>query len=333
MSERPHLTIAYFTSRKHPAIEWFFDSLARELAGDYTNLRLIVVDFWSQPNPTHDWTQEDADSRRMKWRYQTPTALDFNQLNFLFVPPKSTVWQGQHKITKEDWFAASNARNTAVCLAPDGWIAFVDDVSVLMPGWLKHVREAMAGDQKTVTLGAYRKVKDLVVDGGNVTSFTDHPTGHDNRYGHGKDEEGVECGGNWLYGCSLVAPVQAFVEINGWPEAWCDGLSFEDCICGIMLSKKGYKFRYVRSMMTYESEELHAQLPIMKRSDYGVSPNDKSHAVLRMAQEGDGWHPNYFGEEGVAGLRRRMLEMPEEGFPIVQIPQHEFFTGTPLKDL
>jgi len=315
-----HLTIAYFTSRKNPAIKWFFDSLNRETGGDYTKIRVVVVDFWAKNR-----TECVDDIAHGSERIVAGGGACY------CTPPKPTVWQGEHKLTKEDWFAASNARNTAVCLAPDGWIAFVDDVSVLLPGWLKQVREAMAGDQKTVTLGAYRKVKDLVVENGNVVGFTDHPGGHDNRFGHGSDDQGVDCAGNWLYGCSLVAPVQAFLDINGWPEAWCDGLSFEDCICGIMLSKKGYSFRYVRSMMTYESEELHAQLPIMKRSDYGVSPNDKSHAVLHAARSGNGWHPNYFGEEGISGLRARILA--GEKFPIVQIPEHEFYTGTPLKDL
>lgn len=312
------LSIAYFTSRKEPKLNWFFDSLHRETGGDYSGIKIIIVDFWKDERP---WDQDT-------W---TAAAHTSGRCILEHVTPKPTVWQGEHKLTKEEWFAASNARNTAVCLAPDGWIAFVDDVSVLMPGWLQHVREAMAGDQKAVTCGAYRKVKDLVVENGNVVSFTDHPGGHDNRYGYGSDIGAVECHGNWLYGCSLVAPVQAFLDINGWPEALCDGLSFEDCICGIMLGKKGYRFRYVRSMMTYESEELHAQLPVMKRSDYGVSPNDKSHAVLKMAQTGNGWHPNYFGEEGIAGLRRRVLA--GEPFPIVQCPEHEWYTSTPLKDL
>jgi hypothetical protein len=310
-----HLTIAYFTSRKNPAIQWFFDSLRRETGGDFHGIRVVIVDVWQ---------------REREWNDSHQLIHDLGG-EYFHVTPKPTVWQGEHRLTKEDWFAASNARNTAVCLAPDGWIAFVDDVSVLLPGWLKHVREAMAGDQKTVTLGAYRKVKDLVVDNGTVTSFTDHPGGHDVRFPHGSDDAPVDCVPNWLFGCSLVAPVQAFIEINGWPEAWCDGMSFEDVICGIMLSKKGYRFRYCRSMMTYESEEMHAQLPVMKRSDYGVSPNDKSHAVLHMAQQGNGWHPNYFGEEGIAGLRQRVLA--GEKFPIVQCPEHEFFTATPLRDL
>ncbi len=321
------LSIAYFTSRKTPKIGWFFDSLHRETGGVYTGIRVVVVDFWAKQR------NECVDEHVEVFHdiYDGMERIRTGGGECIHGSPKPCVWQGEHKLTKEDWFAAANARNTAVCLAPDGWLAFVDDVSVLLPGWLSHVREAMAGDQKAITCGAYRKVKDLVVEDGNVVSFTDHPGGHDNRYGHGSDIGAVECHGNWLYGCSLAAPVQAFLDINGWPEALCDGLSFEDVITGIFLSKKGYRFRYVRSMMTYESEELHAQLPVMKRSDYGVSPDDKSHAVLRAAQNGNGWHPNYFGEEGIAGLRQRVLA--GEPFPIVQIPAHEWYTKTPLQEL
>lgn len=317
-------------------IEWFFDSLRRETGGDFSDIKIVVVDFWNQVGAEKGWTQEHVDERRVEIRgalYSFMPADQFEEYHgsLRHVAPKSCVWQGKDRLTKENWFAASNARNTAVCLAPDGWLAFVDDLSVLMPGWLTRVRAAMAGDQKTVTCGAYRKVKELVVENGNVVSFVDHPGGHDNRYGYGNDSGPVACHGNWMYGCSLVAPVQAFLDINGWPEALCDGLSFEDCICGLFLEKKGYRFLYDRTMMTYESEELHAQLPIMKRSDYGVSPNDKSHAVLKMAREGNGWHPNYFGEEGIAGLRQRALA--GESFPVVQIPEHEWWTGTRLAEL
>lgn len=306
------LTIAYFTSRKEPKIEWFFESLAREAGPSIRDIRIVVVDHW------HDNERFLADSVVMAWP------------DFIHVQPKPTVWQGPHRLTKEDWFAASNARNTAICLATDGWIAFVDDVSVLLPGWLTRVREAM-NHPKRITCGAYRKVNELVVEYGNVVSFTDHPGGHDNRMAHVSGPGPHPCGGNWMYGCSLAAPVEAFLEINGYPEALCDGMGFEDVIAGIMLEKKGYSFAYDPRMMTYESEELHHQLPVMKRSDYGVSPNDKSHAVLFAARNGHGWHPNYFGEEGIRGLRARVLR--GEPFPVVQIPQHEWFTKTPLSEL
>lgn len=315
------LTIAYLTSRKEPMFEWFAQSLHRETGGDYTGIRILIVDHWFEER-ANVWTTAHTLNRYGEMIKDGGGVA-------LHGPPKPTVWQGKHRLTKEDWFAASNSRNTALCHAPDGHIAYVDDLSVLSPGWLKCVREAMA--RGSVTCGAYRKVRDLVVSAtGDIVSFTDFPGGHDNRYGGGSDSGPVHCGGNWLYGCSLVAPVEALLEINGWPEI-CDGLGFEDCITGIMLEKKGWAIEYDRRMMTYEAEELHHVGPVMKRSDYGVSPNDKSHAVLKMAQQGDGWHPGYFGEEGIRGLRQRVLR--GEPFPIVQVPQHEWFTGTPLSEL
>ncbi len=309
-----HLCISYFTARKEPKIEWFFDSLHRETKGNYDGIKVVVVDFWKDERPVEELLHISC----------------LADIPVTHVTPKPSVWQGKSRLTKEDWFAASSARNTAICLAPDGWIAFVDDLSVLMPGWLNAVREATAGPTNRITCGAYGKLKDMVVENGELKSFTFHPAGVDVRAR--KDATGpVKCGGNWMFGCSLVAPVEAFLSINGFPEALCDGLGFEDCIAGIMLAKKGYEFAYDQRMMTYESEELHAQLPIMKRSDYGVSPNDKSHKVLEIAQNGNGWHPNYFGEEGIRGLRKRVLA--GEPFPIMKIPEHEWFLGTPLKDL
>jgi glycosyltransferase involved in cell wall biosynthesis len=345
-----HLTIAYFTSRKEPKIEWFFESLHRETGGKYDGIRIVIIDLHNAdrdiicgvPECGMDELKEELAEAPPSRSYALTWAPDvWHQ------PPKPTVWQGKHRLTKEDWFAASNARNTAICLAPDGWIAFVDDVSVLLPGWLARVREAM-NHPKRITCGAYRKVKELVVEDGYVKSFADHPGGRDNRMAAVKCDYldkfalgpvvamdrvslPVPCAGNWMYGCSLVAPVEAFLEINGYPEALCDGMGFEDVIAGIMLEKKGYSFAYDPRMMTYESEELHHQMPVMKRSDYGVSPNDKSHAVLNAARNGHGWHPNYFGEEGIRGLRSRVLR--GEPFPVVQIPAHEWFTRTPLSEL
>lgn len=315
------ITFAYFTSRQEPHILWFLDSLHRELKGEYQGVRVVIVDFW----------QRD----RLDWFIKEPLAAHARGIALgggmlIHEPPKPTVWQGMHRLTKDHWWAASNARNTAICLAPDGWIVFVDDLSVLKPGYMARVHEAMDRPD-TITCGAYRKVRNLVVEDGKIMGFEDHPGGHDNRYAAGKDNEAIPCGGNWMYGCSLVAPVEAFLSIGGFPEAWCDGMSYEDCIAGIMLEKKGWKLRYDRSLMTFESEEGHHHGPVMRREDPGVSPNDKSHFVLAAAQRGDGQHPNYFAAEGIRGLRQRVLA--GEMFPIMKIPEHEFFTGKRLSEL
>lgn len=308
------LTIAYFTSRKQSCIEWFSDSLARETA-QHPDLkfRVVVVDFYAN--------------------YDTDPLRPFTKNGWTLTAPKPTVWQGKYRLTKADYFAASNARNTAICLATDGWIAFVDDLSVLMPGWLTAVRAAMAGNY--IVCGAYKKAKDMVVEGGVLKSFTEHPPGNDHRWQHGSDQQAVKCGGGWMYGCSLAAPVEAFLTINGWPEP-CDGMGYEDSVTGAALERIGYTFRYDRRMFTVESEELHAQLPVMRREDpCRGDPNanprdDMSHAMLRMFSQSRRFD-NYFSEGGIRGLRHHMLA--GGAWPVVQIPEHRWFDAKPLRSM
>ena len=42
------ITIAYLTNRKETRIEWFFDSLTRELGGDCERVQVVVVDHLAQ---------------------------------------------------------------------------------------------------------------------------------------------------------------------------------------------------------------------------------------------------------------------------------------------
>lgn len=317
-----HLTIAYLTSRKQPMIEWFFDSLHRETEGNYDGIKIVVVDFWANDRGT-----------------------DFASKATHFVPglvhvtPKPSVWQGKHRLTKADYFAAANARNTALCHAPDGWIAFVDDLSVLMPGWLASVREAMAGNY--IVCGAYRKVNKLAVSNGFVLGFEDNPSGHDGRWWKGSNTTAVDCSQwpEWSYGASLCAPVESFLTIGGWPEI-CDSNGGEDSCTGFMLANNRWRpatgFFYDRRMLTYESEELHAQLPRFLREDPckgdpDAKPrDDMSHAMLRVLKNRTA-HPGFFGDEGIRGLRQRILS--GEPFPIVGIPEHRWFDHAKLSDL
>lgn len=309
-----HLTVAYFTNRKDCKIDWFFDSLHRELSANYDNIKIVVIDFW-----------QDGSFERME---QIMRRAPANQ-NVVHVQPKPNVWQGKHKLTKEDYFAASNARNTAICLAPDGWIAFVDDLSVLLPGWFNHVKAAMDGNY--IACGTYKKVKSLVVENGEVKSCEEFPGGIDSRLQKVSGPGPHSCDGGWMFGCSVAAPVDAFLKINGFDEA-CDGLGSEDYIAGIMLEKQGYKLMYDPSMMTYESEEHHHIEKPFKRTDKGVSPNDKSHAILSMVRDG-GRHvaPNYFGEGGIVALRQRTLA--GDPFPVSQIPEHDWYDGQPIGEM
>lgn len=288
-------------------MQWWWDSLCLQLKPD-DEIHVIIVDFYANEKPVcFDGAPPQIKSCK-------------------HVTPKPNVWQGQHRLTKENWFAAANARNTGLCLCPTDWIAYCDDLSVLWPTWLESARLAQAGNY--IALGAYKKVRNLLVDKGAIVSFQEFPEGLDARLRRGG--EVISCGGDWMYGCSLCGPTEAFLSVNGWPEAF-DGLSFEDVCMGICIGNTGrFSFRYDKRMLTLESEEDHYKEKAMIRSDYGISPKDKSHAALNIAK-GSKWYPNFFGEEGIRGLRERVLR--GDPFPIVQVPDREWFTGKLLCEL
>lgn len=289
-------------------IEWFRDSLARQILPT-DEIRVVIVDFF---HSEREWAQLDG---------------------WLHVPPKPCVWQGPHRLTKNDYFAPSNARNTALCYAPDGWIAFVDDLSVLGENWLASVREAMA--QNYIACGAFRKVRHLNVQVGRVIEFLDHGAGRDSRWIKGSDEGAVDCDPNWLFGCSVAMPVAALEKINGWPEAVCDstGVGAEDCFVGEALARTGHKLKYDRRMFTFESEELHYQEPLMRRSDKGEigTKNSKSWAAVRMLTGCTRFDNDFTPFPDIAALRRHILAGGQ--FPIPQNPQHDWYDGQKLTEL
>jgi hypothetical protein len=298
------VTVCYITNRLDPKIHWFLDSLRLQIKPE-DEVNVIVVDFYAEDRP-----------------------LQFDgTLKVLHVTPKPNVWQGKHRLTKDHWFAASNARNTGLCLCHTDWIAYVDDLSVLWPSWLDSVRQSY--EKNYIALGAYKKVKSLVVENGYIISFDAFPQGTDSRLKHGG--EVISCGGDWLYGCSLAGPTEAFLTVNGWPETH-DGMGFEDSCMGICIGNTNkFSFRYDKRMLTLESEDHHGGKDYQfKHTDFGISPKDKSHALLNIAKASK-WFPNYFEPDGIRGLRDRVLR--GEPFPIQQNPRHEFFTGRPLTEL
>jgi glycosyltransferase involved in cell wall biosynthesis len=315
-----HLTIAYITSRANSRITWFLDSLKKQ-GGFSSDVSVVVVDRVGNSMAVIEQLLGVECSVPIKPEER------WNGAFIRVTRPKPCVWQGEHRLTKEDWFAASNARNTALCLALDGWIAYVDDLSVLLPTWLDAVKEAMR--ENWLVCGAYKKVKNLVVEDGLVKSFEEFPGGIDARWNRGSDSKAVPIGGHEMFGCSCAMPVEALLQINGWPEV-ADGLGFEDCITGIVLNNAGYGFRYDRRMCTYESAEAHEEEPSLKKRDKGKSPLDKSHAVLRIAKQSKNW-PNFFGPEGIRGLRQRVLD--GEAFPIMGIPTRDWYDGALISEM
>lgn len=266
-----NLTIAYVTSRKQPNMEWFGLSLRNQvLPGE--SLDIIVVDL----HCPHE-TKELKDSQiRNLWL--GGTALENSRI--VFTPPKPTVWQGEHRLTKENWWAASNARNTGICLCKTDWIAFCDDRCVLTPTWLQSVRDAMAGNY--CVLGSYEKRINMKVENGVIIE-PGEVTGKDCRepVAEGKI---VRAPGQWLFGCTFALPLEWALNVGGFPEDYCDGLSMEDVIFGLTLEHNNYLLKYNPSMKIIEDRTPSELGEPMKRSDKGVSPNDKSHKVLEVFQ-------------------------------------------------
>ena len=316
-----HLTIAWITNRLDARPEYFLHSLVNELNRTQFNrdsLSILLVDFHLH----FDW---DGTRKAVYAAFIRQAGLEGLVRH---VPTAPSVWQGPHRLTKEDHFDAAAVRNGAVCYAKDGYFACVDDLSVMLPGWLDVVIEA----QKThyIACGAYKKVKKLVVERGVVKSFEENPPGNDHRLNY--PTMWKWCSGQWMYGCSFAAPVEAILKVNGWPAWDCAGMSFEDGIAGVVLHRLGYLFRYDPRMMTYESEELHGQGKPFRRDDPGVSPKDKSHALLDRCKASVRFH-NEFGDgiQSLSDLRQRILNGGE--FPIPTTPTHEWFTGKALPEL
>ena len=304
------LTLAYVTFRPNPKLEWWMDSLrwqADEIGAWPLIKRIIIV----SPHLT-----------RGRW-----------DVDCMFVPPCPGVWQGPHRLTKADFFDVANARNTAIALAPTSHIVFSDDLSVLMPGWLQQVVDALNSEDlsRKIVCGAYRKVNKLEVEDGYVRGFHPHLPGIDHRTQIYTGSDPTPCRGQWAFGCSLMAPVEALLSVNGYDQDTAS-LGYEDVVLGQMLEKRGYEFVFAPRMMTYESEELHhdPSNPRYLRWDPGVSPNDMSHRMLQMLKDGRNWAPNYYPWP-LREMRRRILA--GEPFPIVQNPQHHWFTGHKLQDL
>jgi hypothetical protein len=184
-------------------------------------------------------------------------------------------------------------------------------------------------------------VKKMQVENGVLKFCEGFPGGEDTRWWKGSDTAAVPCEifPEWTYGCSLAGPIEAFLTIGGYPEV-ADGLGYEDSVVGFMLKNNGYSpangLRYDRRMLTYESDELHAQYPRFLREDpcrgdpLAIPRDDMSHALLRLLCPLNS-HPGYFGEEGIRGLRRRI--QAGNRFSSVGIPEHRWFDSKPLRDL
>lgn len=250
------LTIGYITARPRPEIGWFLHSLARQW-GDNPPPRVICVDALHGKRPLD-------------------CAVD------LHIPPKPTIYQGKHRITSEDWWAVSNARNTALCHANSEWILWVDDRCVLLPTCVDAIRDAMAA--KYACFGTYEKRHFMEVEDGMVMA-PGVVTGKDHRLA---DYERLRNGAvampsfpSWAFGCLVLCPVEWALQVGGFEEAL-DSLSAEDTCYGAMLANNGHEMRFDPRLACIQDRTPQFLGTPMRREDKGISPNDKSHRAIEL---------------------------------------------------
>jgi hypothetical protein len=248
-----HLTIAYITGRAEPHVEWVLQGLARQ----------------REPADVIDFIVIDALGRSREILAGDRALAESAVQDLRVVATKPNIWQGRHRVTAVDWWAKSAAANTALCLARHDYVAFLDDCSRLGDHWLNAARVGCR-ERKSVLAGAYEKI-----EGGN--RIPDHRL---KEYPGGRKD----CGGGWLYGCSIALPLAWCLEVNGFEEG-CDGMSSEDYIFGFMLANSGRRIDFTPSL--FVSLERGSQLNAYKREDKGPlnhESNKSNQAVRRFGK-------------------------------------------------
>lgn len=305
------LTIVYVTSRPEPEIQWFLESLHPQI-NSWEHVEVVVVDSYRQP--------DEGTGERVLNIEKFP-----NFKNGRRVLPKPSIWQGEHRITKEDWWAVSNARNTGICMCKTDWISFLDDRCVLMPTWLQAIREAMEGNY--AVCGSYEKRHNMTVENGVIINGG-IVTGRDNR-DTGRDPYAKIVDGGWWYGCTNALPLEWALNINGYEELM-DGLSFEDVMFGKMLHNNAYPIKFDPRMKIVEDRTTDKLGPTMKRSDKGVSPADKSHAAL--ARFGQARRSDNFGKD-LRNVRDAALRGEPWQVPDPNTDWRDWFDGEPIRGI
>jgi len=229
------LTIAYISSRKEPHFLWFYLSLQKQIDRDWPKIIYVSTD------PT------------------IKNHIDKTSDHIRAVNPKPTIWQGPYKITRDEWWAKSNAMNTAICLCETEFIAFVDDRCVLAPEWLQCVREAMEGQY--AVCGSYEKRANMKVENGEITDFGTL-LGIDERIQLGYPTPTRD----W-YGGSCALPLEWCLDVNGFSEDLCDGLGSEDSMFGVTLRNSGFPMKYDSRMRIIEDRTPSEIEGALKRAD------------------------------------------------------------------
>jgi glycosyltransferase involved in cell wall biosynthesis len=229
------ISILYTTHRRFPRFDWFADSLAAQLDG--AEVEVVFVDGLHSDERAAD-----------------VAAAVHNRFSYRHVAPKPSPWNGPHRLTRKEYRGICSARNTGPVHASGTYLVFVDDCSVLMPGWWQGI--VSAADREQVVGGARHKQTEMVVEEGRLVSGTVTPTGRDSRWDVGSDAGPVRVDGGRAYTSTLGMPRSLFLTVNGFDEL-CETTAGEDCHLGFRLENAGASVWFDRRILTIESHELH----------------------------------------------------------------------------
>lgn len=292
------VSIVYTTARRDPRLDWVIDDLeSQALPGD--EIELIVVDALGRP------TSEIG--------FRPVAAV----VDLVETAPKPCPWQGAQRVTPVDWWAMSNARNTGIVLCATDYVAFLDDRCHLAPRWLAGLRRG-AQERQSVLCGPYDKTEPDGAGGTRLAvdhRFKSHPGGL------------VDCGGSWLYGCSMALPLAWALEVNGFEEG-VDSLSGEDYIFGLMLGNRGRRVDLTPDLMVHQDRSP-VEMHHLRRTDKGESPRDKSHAALERFGRRD-------RTEFTPDLWAMRADLAAGGrFPDVDpaAPHLDWYDGQPIREM
>lgn len=319
------ISLVYVTYRVEPRFDWFADSLAVSI--DDADVEVIVVDGLHSPGRTA--RINGAVGGRFAVRH---------------VPAKPTPYNGPHRLTRRDYFAAASARNTGVVYASRPYIVFVDDAAVLMPGWWRAVREA-ASDEYVVA-GTYQKRWEMIVERGVLVGSRPDPLGMDSRWHDGDDARAVPVRGSQLFGCSFGIPRDVLLAVNGLDEL-CDLVGGEDSHLGARLEHLGIPVRYSRRMLTVESHELHRQPGVFTRMDKTMDQETYMRRLRRFGlarRSVEGRHDSshmivdlLYGTRQVRSLGNyyhlRILNERNIDQTVHNFPRTHWFDGQPLEEM